>query len=105
MDILFWVHVFLTLSLITIPFWPIKYLEYGVYIPLLLSIIWIIFNGCPFSILHKVDSSSFSQDILRFFIPKASDKLTEHVNTFLLIFITFSGFYRLQNNVNKIETN
>jgi hypothetical protein len=97
MDLLFWIHLLLTFTLITIPFWPIKYLEYGVYIPLILSIIWIFFNGCPFTRFHKIDSSSFSQDILRFFIPDVSDKLTEHVNTFILLIITVSGFYRLRN--------
>ena len=95
MDLLFLIHLFLTFSLLTIPFWPIKYLEYGVYIPLILSIIWIIFNGCPFTRLHKIDSSSFSQDLLRFFIPKVSDKMTEHVNTFILIAVTVASFIRL----------
>ena len=97
MDLLFWIHLFLTFSLITIPFWPIQYLEYGVYIPLILSIVWILCNGCPFTKLHQIDSSSFSQDLLQFFIPKASDKFTEHVNTFILLAVTVSGFVRLQN--------
>lgn len=95
MDFLFWIHLFMTFSLLTIPFWPIHFLEYGVYIPLILSILWILFNGCPFTRLHKIDSSSFSQDILRFFIPNASDKLTEHVNTFILVAVTVAGFTRL----------
>lgn len=96
MDILFYVHLLLTLSLVTIPFWPIKYLEYGVYIPLLLSITWIIFNGCPFTRFHKIDSSSFSQDILSFFVSDVSEKCTEHVNTFILLVVTVVGFYRLR---------
>lgn len=113
MDILFYIHLLFTFTLLTIPFWSTEYLEYGVYIPLILSILWIYFDGCPFTKFHNIDSGSFSQDILRFFIPNASDKLTEHVNTFLLLFVTVSGFYRLHNNnntniidlSNKIETN
>jgi hypothetical protein len=95
MDLLFWVHILLTFTLLTIPFWPIQYLEYGVYIPFILSIMWIIFGGCPFTRLHKIDSSSFSQDVLSFFIPKPSEKLTEHVNTFILLAVTVAGFVRL----------
>lgn len=101
MDILFIIHILLTLTLLTIPFWPVDYLNYGVYIPLILSIIWLIFDGCPFSKLHKVDSSSFSQDLLRIFMPNVSDRMTEHLNTFILLSITILGFHKL----NKIEIN
>lgn len=106
MDIFILVHLFFSLTLISIAFWPINYLEYGVYIPFILSILWVICGGCPFTKFHKTDSSSFSQDILRYFIPNASEKLNEHVNLFLLLFITVIGFRRLNNNnINKIETN
>lgn len=97
MDIIFWIHLLLTISLLSIPFWPYNYLEYGVYIPLLLSIIWILYGGCPFTRFHEIESSSFSQDLLQFFIPDASIKLTEHVNTFILLAVTVAGFYRLNN--------
>lgn len=95
MDLLFWFHLLLTISIFTIPFWPITYLKYGVFIPLIISLIWLLFDGCPLTKLHNIDSSSFSQDILRFFIPNASLRLTEHFNTFILIAVTFFSFYRL----------
>lgn len=117
MDLVFFIHLCFTFTLLTIPFWPIEILKYGVYVPLLLSMIWLFFGGCPLTKLHKVDSGSYSQDVLSFFIPNASEKLSEDFNTFILLAITVYGFYRLQNNIingnntnldnciNKIETN
>jgi hypothetical protein len=98
MDIFFFVHLLLTFSLITIPFWSINYLEYGVYIPLIISIIWIIFNGCPVTRFHKIDSNTFTQDIFKLFYLDINDKCSEHINTFILLFVTVIGFYRLKNN-------
>lgn len=107
MDLFILIHLFFTLTLLSIPFWSIKYLEYGVYIPLILSIIWIFCDGCPFTKFHKTNSSSFSQDVLQFFIPNASEKLNEHVTLFIVLSITIIGFKRLNNieNTNKIEIN
>lgn len=97
MDILFIIHLLLLLIIASIPFWPIKYLEYGVYIPLILSLIWIFCDGCPLTKIHKTDSDTFSPDVLRFFIPNASEKLSQRINQFLLIAITVIGFRRLNN--------
>lgn len=96
MDLLIFVHLLLTFSLFTIPFWPIEYLNYGVFIPLIISILWLLCNGCPLTKLHNVDSSSFSQDILKIFIHDVSKEFTEHFNTFLLLAVTVAGFTRLQ---------
>jgi len=95
MDLLFFLHLLLSLSIFTIPFWPIRYLKYGVFIPLFISATWILFDGCLLSKLHRIDSSSFTQNILRFFIPKASSRLSEHLNTFILLLITIISLYRL----------
>ena len=99
MDFLIIFHVFLSITFLTIPFWPYKYLQYGAYIPLLLSLIWILFNGCPLSKLHDVDSSSFTKDLIRIFYPDVSDDFTEKFSTFLLLLITVISFYRLKNKV------
>jgi len=95
MDLLFFLHLILSLSIFTIPFWPIRYLKYGAFIPLFISITWVLFDGCFLSKLHDTDSSNFTQDILRIFNPKASLRLSHHLNTFILILITIISFYRL----------
>ena len=97
MDVLYIIHLILTLLLFTIPFWPLNYLKYGVYIPLIISTIWVIFNGCPLTqIQTNLDSDNFTQEIFQYFIPDISSTFTEHINTFILILVTVIGFNRLR---------
>jgi len=96
MDFLYIIHLLLSLTLLTIPFWPLNYLKYGVYIPLFISTIWIIFDGCPLTkIQTNLDSDNFTKEIFRFIMPNISTKYTEHINTFLLLLVTVIGFNRL----------
>jgi len=96
MDVLYIIHLLMTLTLLTIPFWSLNLLQYGVYIPLIISTIWIIFNGCPLTkIQTNLNSDNFTKEILKFFMPSISTKYTEHINTFILILVTVVGFNRL----------
>jgi len=96
MDTLYIIHLFLSLTLLTIPFWPLEYLQYGVYIPLIIATLWIIFNGCPLTkIQTNLNSDNFTKELLKYFMPNISTKYTEHINTFLLLFVTVIGFNRL----------
>jgi hypothetical protein len=47
MDYVFILHLVFILFFLSIPFWKLKYLRYGIYAPILLASIWIIFDGCP----------------------------------------------------------
>ena len=102
---LFIIHLSLTFTLLSIPFWPLDYLKYGVYIPLIISIIWLLFNGCPLTLIQDIESKSFTQEILKPFIPNITTKHTEHFNTFLLLFITVIGFYRLRSDSTLLNNN
>ena len=96
MDILFILHILLSFTLITIPFWQIDYLKFGVYIPLIISASWIIFNGCPLTKIQKnLNSNSFTKEIFKYFIPSVSTRSTENINTFILVLVTVIGFNRL----------
>jgi hypothetical protein len=53
MDIVFWLHLLFIIFFLSIPFWKIKYLRYGVYAPIILATIWIIFNGCPLTQIQR----------------------------------------------------
>jgi hypothetical protein len=105
MDILFIIHLLLTTTLLSIPFWPLNYLKYGVYIPLIISIIWLLFNGCPLTNIQDIESENFTQELLKPFIPNITTKHTEHFNTFLLLFITVIGFYRLRGDNTVLSSN
>lgn len=96
MDTLYIIHLLLSLTLLTIPFWPLEYLQYGVYIPLIIATIWILFNGCPLTkIQTNLNSDNFTKEIFKYFIPSISTKYTEHINTFLLLLVTVVSFNRL----------
>jgi hypothetical protein len=95
MEVLILIHILFTISLFTIPFWPIEFLKYGIYIPLLVSIIWLICDGCPLSKLHGTETNSYSQDLLKKLNPNVSEKFADNLNTFILIAITLIAFIRL----------
>ena len=96
MDPLFILHILLTVTLLSIPFWSVDYLQYGVYIPLIISIIWLLFNGCPLTAIQNIKSESFVQEILKPIVPNITTKQTEHINTFILLLITVIGFHRIK---------
>lgn len=97
MDVLFIIHLSLTLILLSIPFWSLEYLTYGIYIPLIISITWLFFNGCPLTKIQHIESETFTQEILKPVIPSITSKQTEHLNTFILLFITVIGFNKLKS--------
>jgi len=105
MDIVLLFHLLLIATFYSIPFWPYEYLQYGIYIPLIITIIWIIFGGCPLSKMHSISNKDgeFSIDILRIFYPNADSNLARNINAFSLVLITLISVNKL--NKFKIETN
>jgi hypothetical protein len=99
MDILFLVHLIIIIFVLSIPFWSINYLRYGVYIPLILSITWILFDGCPITLVQKdLNDEYFSRVFLRYIKPNITNQETARISYFILLVITYIGMYRLCNN-------
>lgn len=100
MDIFFIGHLLLTFILLSIPFWGYDYLKYGVYIPVTISIVWLFFGGCPLTQIQDIENETFTLELLKPILPNIKLKDTEHLNTFLLLLITVTGFNRLnQSNI------
>jgi hypothetical protein len=96
MDLLFVLHLLIMALFASIPMWSHYYLKFGVYLPLLLSASWILFNGCPLTKAQtNLSSNSFTREVYKYVIPNISNKQTVHINTFLLLLITVFGFRRL----------
>jgi hypothetical protein len=96
MDILYWVHLLILLGILSIPFWPKSWLMYGVYVPITISLIWLMFNGCPLTKQQtNISSKSFTKEIYSIFVPNMTVKMAEHVNTFAFLLITVIGMHRL----------
>lgn len=98
MDILYALHVAISIALLSIPFWPHRYLQYGVYIPLGISLLWILCNGCP---LTHAQSGLDDQTFTRHFLQSLTQcPLTEtdvsQILTFMYLLITVVGFHRLR---------
>lgn len=105
MDLLYAIHLCIVGLVLTIPIQPIRFLRYSVYVPLALSIVWIVFQGCPISKNQPdLNGDSFTTDIYSKIIPNITVQTAEHINTFALILITTVGFYRLKcSNMVKIK--
>ena len=97
MDYLYVLHLLIMLLLVSIPAWPCYYLQYGIYIPLLLSASWILFDGCLLTKSQtNLNSNSFTREIYDYIIPGISVKQAQRINTFMLIGITLFGIKRLK---------
>jgi len=95
-DVLHTIHIGLILILISIPFWSIPYLKWGIYIPLLIAAIWVLFDGCPITkIQSNLGNDTFMQHLYKKINPSTTRNQSEHVNCFILLLITVIGFHRI----------
>jgi hypothetical protein len=105
MDSIFILHLSFIIFFLSIPFWKIKYLRYGVYAPIILATIWIIFAGCPLTHIQKdLNDEYFSQVLLKLFYPEISKETTARVSHYILLLVTVIGFIRLcpKQNLRRI---
>jgi len=95
-DSLFILHLVFVIFFISIPFWPIKYLTYGVYAPLLLATIWIIFDGCPLTKVQRgLNDEYFARILLKPFRPNITKEQTTRFSYYILLIVSVIGFIRL----------
>ncbi len=96
MDLLYILHVTFIIFFMSIPFWKLKYLKYGVFAPIILATIWIIFDGCPLTrIQEDLNDEYFSKVLLQYFIPDISKESTARASYYILLLVTVIGFLRL----------
>lgn len=96
MDAIFTLHIIFILFFLSIPFWNLKYLRYGIYAPILLSTIWIIFDGCPLTKIQKdLNDEYFSRVLLRVFYPDISNEKTLRISYYILLLVTIIAYIRL----------
>ena len=100
MDPIFLLHFLFIIFFLSIPFWKLNYLRYGVYAPITLASIWIIFNGCPLTQIQKdLNDEYFSRVLLRVFYPDISNEATVRISYYILLLVTLIGFIRLCPNL------
>lgn len=103
MDLLYILHVSFIIFFMSIPFWKLKYLRYGIYAPIILATIWIIFDGCPLTkIQEDLNDEYFSKVLLQHFIPNISKESTARASYYILLLVTLIGCIRLCPNISII---
>lgn len=96
MDALYILHLTFIIFFLSIPFWSLKYLKYGVFAPILLATVWVTFNGCPLTKIQKdLNDEYFSKVLLQNFIPNITRETTARFSYFILLFVTVIGMIRL----------
>lgn len=96
MDTLYILHLTFIIFFLSIPFWNLKYLRFGVFAPLVLATIWIIFKGCPLTqIQEDLNDEYFSKVLLQHFIPDITRETTARFSYYILLVVTVVGMIRL----------
>ena len=96
-------HYLILLFIISIVFWPLKYLKYGIFIPWILNFIWLVFGNCPITVMHSSKNSnenekqpSFVHDMLLKINPNISRGYSNIILYFIMMSITMIGVLRLK---------
>jgi hypothetical protein len=68
-NIYFYLHLLIIPILIILILIPVKILRYIFFLPALIPFIWLIYDGCPISLLHRNDDNDnrFLQDFFDLF--------------------------------------
>ncbi len=99
MDLLFWLHLAIIGFVLSVPFWDLEHLRFGVYVPLLLTTIWLLCDGCPLTAMHNGGNDGyFAQTLLRPFFPNITREQTSRFAYYVLIIITYASAWRLSGS-------
>ena len=98
-------HLLFLIFFSSIPFWPKKYLKYGMFAPLTLATVWFIFEGCP---LTMVDKNLNDEDFITVIVHSLNINLSQNRIRYLtyayMLFITLIAtrkYYKLKKKIEK----
>ena len=95
-DSLFILHLVFVIFFLSIPFWPIQYLIYGVFAPIILATIWVILDGCPLTKIQQgLNDEYFAQILLKPFRPNITKEQTTRFSYYILLLVTVISMIRL----------
>ena len=82
----YYIHFFIPILFMLIPFFPFLYLQYAVFTPSAIYLLWIVCDGCPLTHITQGTDEDFIQSILFKISPKLS-KNTDNIVGFILTFM------------------
>lgn len=104
MNIVWFLHWLVPLSVILLPLLPKKYLYYVFWYPMVYYIVWLAFGGCPINSITKIDETNTSKDHFLYPLMKKciSPNITEKqydliIHFILTLSIVISGYRLLWN--------
>ena len=81
-------HIAFLIFFITLPFYPLKYMYFVRWIPLMLIINWFIFDGCPLTNIDpNLDDKIFSQVLIEPVIKLKRSRV--EILTYIILFLVF----------------
>lgn len=94
------IHFFLLILTLSIPIYSKKALQYLIYIPFLISLSWVIFDGCIITNANSKSNSdkkskSFVHSLLRIIYPDIKLSVANNFLVALFIFITLLCYIRI----------
>ena len=99
MNILWYLHWLLPISVIILPFLDHKVLIYIFWYPIAYYLIWIIFDGCPLNKYHNNDKEDFLLEFLRKNISKTitEKQFNRMIGLFLGSIVVLSAYKIISN--------
>lgn len=91
------IHLCIVLFILSIPLWPTEYIRIGIYLPLAISLSWILFDGCIFRLL--TDKDKFVGRMLGIFGIEIDDKDAYRLGTAGLLLVTLLSGMRLDRGI------
>ena len=99
MNLLYYIHFLLPLSVLLLPLLPVKYLKYIFWYPMIYFVVWYIFDGCPITHLTPIDdvntnSEHFLLPIFKEYIDKdiTSDQSFNIISIIISLSIVISAY-------------
>ena len=86
-------HILIIVFILSIPFLPRKHLKYAIFVPSLLYLTWLLFDGCPLTHATHGKNGNFIKTIVKSIFPKSKIN-TDHLNGFIMTFILAIVAYR-----------
>jgi uncharacterized membrane protein YGL010W len=97
MDWVYFLHLLFFIFIVSIPLLPLNTLKWAIYIPTLIALGWVVFNGCVVTQKQKgMVENSFTLTVLRRFFPYITLDQTNSLLHFVMLFGTLVAGIRLR---------
>ncbi len=92
-------HLIFIVIILLLPLSPLRILPYVIMLPSIITLSWVIFDGCFLSNMDdELDDSNFSYTYLKKIFPTIKKSFVDFLWTFYFVFATLIIHYRIKYN-------